>query len=118
MLSSLKKLDTPFFVILSIPLLILSLPILVVREVVISFINWRIICKTACWRCGVILGRESIAESNRLISIEVEEFKRKFPNVKPKRLRRHDAVCIKCGQKYKYHGQGRCYLPVKENLSA
>lgn len=118
MLRFLKKLDTPFFIILSIPPLILCLPFLAIREVVIYFIHRRIICKTECRKCGALLGRQSIAESNRLISIDIEEFKRKHPNVKYKHSRRHDAVCVECGQEYSYHGQGRCYLPVKENSSA
>jgi len=114
MLKLLKNFNILFIIILAVPLLILVLPILGIREMIISFIHRRIICNTVCRNCGVMLGRESITESNRLLAVEMEEFRRKFPKVKYRHLRGHDAVCVECGQEFKYHSQGRCYLPVKE----
>ena len=104
------------FLILAIPLFIITLPVMLPREIVIFFIHRRIICNTFCRKCDVRLGRESIAESKRLLSKQMDEFRRTHPNVKYTHLREHDAVCINCGQEYEYHGQGRCYLPVKESF--
>ena len=100
------------FLIFAVVLFIIYLPMMIPVEIAMFFIRRRVICKTICSQCGVKLGRESIAESKR-VSAKIDEFRRESPKAKYT-LVQHDAICMDCGQKYEYHSQGKCYLPVKE----
>lgn len=95
--------------ILSLPVV---LPVMVVRNMIDARDQRQIANRVACGRCGKLLGKAAILESNRVVANEWKQMQAKRPGVKFRKIRTHDAICTECGQEYRFSNQGKTCLPV------
>lgn len=95
--------------ILSLPVV---LPVMVVRNMIEGRYQRQIADRVACERCGKLLGKAAILESDRVVADEWKQMQAKYPRVKFRRIRTHHAICTGCGQEYIYSNHGKSYLPV------
>ena len=89
-----------------------TLPVMVVRDMIDARQQKRIANEVSCGRCGTLLGEAALKESSRAMAEDWRQLRERHPGVKFRRIRTHHAICTKCGQKHLYSNQGKTYLPV------
>ena len=103
---NLKLLLFTILAILAVLLLPFCLPLLIVRSWIYDRRRYRTENKTACERCGTILGLAAIKLADELQSAYVAAMRKKFPGARLRLKPKHVfAICHNCGANYAYDGE-------------
>lgn len=91
-------------VFLSMPVLLLSLPVMLPIVAILQAREQRqrqrVAQRSVCVRCGATLGAESLGRADRAWQEEWAERRKRYPHVKWRVIRRVWAVCGGCGAGY------------------
>jgi hypothetical protein len=69
--------------------------------------------QTTCVECGCLLTDESLTLAIDLWSAYMTKLQRDHPAVRFRVIRPYDAVCIACGQEYKWANEMRVFQPLQ-----
>ncbi len=68
---------------------------------------------TTCIACGCLLTHEALTRAGTMWAAHIAQLRRDHPTVMFRVVRPYDAVCIACGQGYKWQSEARVLQPVQ-----
>lgn len=103
----------PISTIAFVTLFVLMLPVLIpygmVSELVSRRRRDRDAAKSACTKCGAVLGREAVERSNVYWREYGLRSQRLYPSMRINLIRSNSAICIGCGTAHKYNESTRTF---------